>query len=937
MGQHALVLLVSGLFALAASDCSEYIPRFPYTPCRNRSDSAQCVVACDGSGNTIPTFNLTCVGQSWRLDGKHPHFDCHESFNQTGSDETVVITNPAITRLPAGLPRDLRQLTIIHSCRVDFRALADYHALGAIQIYNGNFVNHVGHLSPLVHLQRLTLITSNRSQLELLQPIPMLPGLAWVNVSATALNISHLRLQYPQLEVVANCAPFTSNANNPQALDRHVASDDSHTSPWVQSDVITLGMLHVENTTAVRMLRLAVTSWDVLVPLRRNSGAAALELVVWSPEPLIELKADTWLPDNGQMMRLELWMVGTVYLELNVAYAALRPVRNYNSPVDGNPLGFSLTSTSGMRCRPSFYNGTEFADASRKWHLCDCADPPFRNATHCPRTIPFACIKDGQRIRLNNTQLCDGLADCSDGVDEEQCHLTVIDQSVNPLLGPAQAIFCYITINMSMSQGVFDQPGVDPATGAFVPEGDHQGFCYAKHGVVRSSRSIEGAMMDNTFRIFVDADNCGYIQFRFKGEHRAGFLQIFRVQVAGFLSSRPIEDCHNLDHEEFARLYDEYHATELRRLSSTTTMAPPVKVAQSQSSSGVIAAIAVSTVVVVSLLLFMIYRRNMRQQDTERADSELRQLLRKANTDLDDVLTSTTLHASSELPVLPRHDITLLRKLGDGHFGQVWHAHVSESKKAANDVALKYIRTSGVADPQAASAIAQGALMEALLHHRLRHNHIAACHGVVQLQDGMGIVLELASHGDMLTYVRSHTAKIAQQMLWAQQLASALAYLHESEVLHRDLALRNVLLKHERHALLADFGLSRFVSQNTSYYTSRSEVEVPFRWLAPEALLKQSFSQASDVWSFGVLLWEVLHHGQQPFEGQASQQLEVLHRHHKGVLAFDSSLASHRLTRVAQACMQYDRALRPPAKQVLERISGVAGGEAWCELASSRV
>ncbi|XP_035829470.1 focal adhesion kinase 1 [Aplysia californica] len=127
--------------------------------------------------------------------------------------------------------------------------------------------------------------------------------------------------------------------------------------------------------------------------------------------------------------------------------------------------------------------------------------------------------------------------------------------------------------------------------------------------------------------------------------------------------------------------------------------------------------------------------------------------------------------------------------------------------------------------------------------------------------------MELAKHGEMRAYLQNNEPRLDLVMLilYAYQLSTALSYLESKKFVHRDIAARNVLVSAHDCVKLGDFGLSRWVEEQSYYKASKGKL--PIKWMAPESINFRRFTTASDVWMFGVCIWEILMYGVKPFQG----------------------------------------------------------------------
>ncbi|XP_030254617.1 activated CDC42 kinase 1 isoform X1 [Sparus aurata] len=239
--------------------------------------------------------------------------------------------------------------------------------------------------------------------------------------------------------------------------------------------------------------------------------------------------------------------------------------------------------------------------------------------------------------------------------------------------------------------------------------------------------------------------------------------------------------------------------------------------------------------------------------------------------------TSSPAPASSEAPasltcLIREAELQLFERLGDGTFGVVRRGEWTGPNGRVLSVAVKCLKAS-VLDSDGLDDF----IREVNAMHSLSHQNLIRLYGIVLTQP-MKMVVELAPLGSLLDRLRKRQGHILISSLcnYAVQVACGMAYLEQKRFLHRDLAARNVLLSTNDTVKIGDFGLMRALPKNTDLYIMEEGHKIPFPWCAPESLKSRTFSHASDTWMFGVTLWEMFTHGQEPWLGLNGSQ--ILHK-----------------------------------------------------------
>uniref|UniRef100_A0A8C2E8R9 Tyrosine-protein kinase receptor n=1 Tax=Cyprinus carpio TaxID=7962 RepID=A0A8C2E8R9_CYPCA len=271
-----------------------------------------------------------------------------------------------------------------------------------------------------------------------------------------------------------------------------------------------------------------------------------------------------------------------------------------------------------------------------------------------------------------------------------------------------------------------------------------------------------------------------------------------------------------------------------------------------------------------------------------------------------------------------REKITMCRELGQGSFGMVYEGIAKGVVKDEPEtrVAIKTVNESATLHERIEF------LNEASVMKEFNCHHVVRLLGVVSQGQPTLVIMELMTRGDLKSYLRSlRSAEVNTGILplpplkkmiqMAGEIADGMAYLNANKFVHRDLAARNCMVAEDFIVKIGDFGMTRDIYE-TDYYRKGGKGLLPVRWMSPESLKDGVFTTMSDVWSFGVVLWEIATLAEQPYQGMSNEQ--VLRFVMEGGLLDKPDNCPDMLFELMRMCWQYNPKMRPSFLEIISSI-----------------
>uniref|UniRef100_A0A2K5EIU1 Protein-tyrosine kinase 2-beta n=1 Tax=Aotus nancymaae TaxID=37293 RepID=A0A2K5EIU1_AOTNA len=261
-----------------------------------------------------------------------------------------------------------------------------------------------------------------------------------------------------------------------------------------------------------------------------------------------------------------------------------------------------------------------------------------------------------------------------------------------------------------------------------------------------------------------------------------------------------------------------------------------------------------------------------------------------------------------------REDVVLNRILGEGFFGEVYEGVYTNHKGENINVAVKTCKKDCTLDNK------EKFMSEAVIMKKLDHPHIVKLIGIIE-EEPTWIIMELYPYGELGYYLErnKNSLKVLTLVLYSLQICKAMAYLESINCVHRDIAVRNILVASPECVKLGDFGLSRYI-EDEDYYKA-SVTRLPIKWMSPESINFRRFTTASDVWMFAVCMWEILSFGKQPFFWLENK--DVIGVLEKGDRLPKPDLCPPILYTLMTRCWDYDPSDRPRFTELVCSLSDI--------------
>ncbi|XP_041698645.2 ephrin type-A receptor 3-like isoform X1 [Coregonus clupeaformis] len=258
--------------------------------------------------------------------------------------------------------------------------------------------------------------------------------------------------------------------------------------------------------------------------------------------------------------------------------------------------------------------------------------------------------------------------------------------------------------------------------------------------------------------------------------------------------------------------------------------------------------------------------------------------------------------------------ICIERVIGAGEFGEVCSGRLRLQGKREIYVAIKSLKA-GYADKQRRDFLSEASIMG-----QFDHPNIIRLEGVVTRCKPVMIITEFMENGSLDTFLKKHDGQftVIQLVGMLRGIASGMKYLSDMSYVHRDLAARNILVNSNLVCKVSDFGLSRVLEDDPEAAYTTQGGKIPIRWTSPEAIAYRKFTSASDVWSYGIVMWEVVSYGERPYWEMSNQDvIKAIDEGYRLPAPMDCPVVLHQLM---LDCWEKGRSERPKFGQIVTTL-----------------
>ncbi|CAF97544.1 unnamed protein product, partial [Tetraodon nigroviridis] len=269
--------------------------------------------------------------------------------------------------------------------------------------------------------------------------------------------------------------------------------------------------------------------------------------------------------------------------------------------------------------------------------------------------------------------------------------------------------------------------------------------------------------------------------------------------------------------------------------------------------------------------------------------------------------------------------------IGAGEFGEVCRGRLKQAGRREMVVAIKTLKA-GYTERQRRDFLAEASIMG-----QFDHPNVIRLEGVLTRSCPVLIITEFMENGALDSFLRLNDGRFTMTQLvgMLRGVAAGMKYLSDMNYVHRDLAARNILVNSNLVCKVSDFGLSRFLDDTSAdpTYTSSLGGKIPIRWTAPEAIAFRKFTTASDVWSYGIVMWEVVSYGERPYWDMSNQDvMTAVEQDYRLPPPMDCPMVLHQLM---LECWMKERNLRPKFSRIVGTLDKLLRNAACLKMVTS--